>query len=381
MNAREAAYHALLNWQQKGTFLWDSLEYWKKKEKPRKEELDFAYELACQTVRYYGYLEQVAKKIATQLPKKQKERLLLFLGLYQRIFLPNIPLYAVVDTAVAIAKKEGLTNFSRFCNAILRKPLPEDSEVEILFASYPPFLIDCLKRQYGKNELLNLLKMGNRRTLLHATTFENGKIENAPCDEITSNSYIQNCTPVTLVKSLASNMKKAPKRILDLCAAPGGKTLLLSHLYPEAILVANDLPHKIKLIEENRDRFARTFEIHEGAAQEYPQGELFDLILVDTPCSNTGVLYKCPEARWRVSEQSLKQLEELQLSIVKRAVELLAPGGTLWYMTCSVLEQENELFCKKVAELFSLTEVKSLALLPNETGNEGGFACAFIKHS
>lgn len=375
MNARSAALHALIAWQQKGTFLWDFLESWKNRESPDKRELDFAYELACQTARYLGYLEHVAKKLTTALPKKQSERLLLYLGLYQRIFLKNIPLYAVVSTTVELAKNLTFSHFARFLNAVLRKEIPEDSPDCITLHSYPEFFKNCLLNQYGKEKMLELLTVMNHPSICMATTYTDGKIDNRCYETPPESSYIQNCTPVQLVTTLAKTIQKTPTHILDLCAAPGGKTLLLAHLFPEAHLIAHDLPHKEKRLLENVHRFAPNVKVvtnHEAFADRK-----FDLILVDAPCSNSGVLYKCPEARWRLSQESLDQLEQVQIELIKQAITHLQKGGTLWYMTCSILQQENEAFVEKLQKTLGLTLNQFLLCLPDQKGQEGGFAASF----
>src|SRR5262245_1471754 len=117
--SRNAAFFALLNWHTKGTFLWDSLEKWKIQSNPQPSDLNFAYEMACGTLRMERVLDHVAGLVVKKKPAKAKERILLRLALYQCYFLPNIPLYAIVDTTVQLAKKHCHASYASFLNATL----------------------------------------------------------------------------------------------------------------------------------------------------------------------------------------------------------------------------------------------------------------------
>ncbi len=114
------------------------------------------------------------------------------------------------------------------------------------------------------------------------------------------------------------------------------------------------------------------------------RGELFqsdqkyDLILVDAPCSNSGVYHKRVEARWRFSPTALEELSDLQAEILERAASLLTPGGQLWYMSCSILQEENEETIE-FADSLALTCLHQEKVLPNRKGWDGGFACSFIR--
>jgi 16S rRNA (cytosine967-C5)-methyltransferase len=366
MKSREAAFLALIAWHKKGLFLWDSLQNWKQEENPSLRDLNFSYELACGTVRALGYLEWVAKKHSKSLPKKQTERLLLYLGLYQKLFLQNIPLFAVVDETVELAKKHTSVPFASFLNATLRKEIIHDNEGIVTPLCYPKYYVELLTTTYGKQKAFEILLQGNSPSPLMATRFtESGPI-NAPCDAIEKDSYIQNCTPFTLVTELAKNLQ-APTRILDMCASPGGKTLLLRHLFPQATIVASDLPKKLAILQENLKRFSCEVEVIEAGSKK---DDRYDLIVVDAPCSNTGVLYKCPEARWRLSNEATTQLVEKQLMLIAEAKALLTEGGSIWYMTCSILPDENE----QVVLRSGLQEKRSILQLPNNEGFDGGFA-------
>lgn len=359
MHAREAAFLSLLRWHQRGSFIWDSLEEWKIKDSPPQEELNFAYELGCGTMRMQRLLDYAALQLAKKIPAKAQERMLLRLGLYQRLFLPNIPRYAVCDTTVELAKKYAHSSFASFCNALLRKELPEIAPNDLgTKYSYPDFFVNRLQAEYGKLLAEELLMRGNLPSKTSQVPYGGG-------------FYIQNPTQFELLEKLASHLPKKPTSILDMCAAPGGKTLFLYHRFPGSRLVANESnKNKIGLLTENLHRFGCTVEILNSRGELLDLKERFDLIVVDAPCSNSGVLYKCPEARWRLSKEEIDTLTLTQKALLEKALTLLSPHGQIWYMTCSILSQENE----EMAQSFPHLE-KSYLQLPDAEGHEGGFGC------
>lgn len=378
IDGRHLAYLCLIAWQSSGTFIWDTIEYYKKKYKPLQREIDFAYEIACGTVRLFGYIEYIAKNHISKLPKKPKERLLFFLGLYQRLFMPSIPLYAVVATSVTLAKTYCSKPFGAFLNAVLRKQLPIVTACDVALHSYPDFFKSSIEKQCGHEKMMEILLQQNKPPIAMATTFESS-IENMPYESLPEHCYIQNKTPFALVMHHSKLLKEEPETILDMCAAPGGKSVLLAHIFPKAHILANDLPHKATLLQENIARFCPHVMLHLGPGQDIAPSQLFDLIVVDAPCSNSGVLYKCPEARWRLSPGSIQELEFLQLALLEHAAKLLKPNGTIWYMTCSILDEENRKLAEKAAHAFTLKIGSELAEFPNKTGADGGYVCSLHK--
>jgi len=106
----------------------------------------------------------------------------------------------------------------------------------------------------------------------------------------------------------------------------------------------------------------------------------FDLIILDVPCSNTGVLHKKVEARWGLSKDHIHGLCDLQFHLFKHALDLLSDEGKIWYLTCSILSAENESFVEKVTkELPVALDGKTYKVLPDEQGWDGGFGCVFKK--
>jgi len=169
------------------------------------------------------------------------------------------------------------------------------------------------------------------------------------------------------------------ERVLDLCAAPGGKTTLMAQRAEDrALIVASDVS------ERRLETIIKTKSLHElksiesvvlDAAQNLPfEPSVFDRVLVDAPCSGTGTLRRNPEIRWRISESDIHELAAQQKLFLKNAVRVLKPGGQLVYSTCSVEREENE----QVIETFQRenTEFKLLntrRLWPQQEGTDGFF--------
>ncbi|HCS55009.1 transcription antitermination factor NusB [Rubinisphaera sp.] len=172
------------------------------------------------------------------------------------------------------------------------------------------------------------------------------------------------------------------QRVLDLCAGPGTKTTQLAELMLDRgeLLATEVSPRRIEQIEENAERLQisciKTLLI--DREDPYISEEPFDAILIDAPCSNTAVLGKRAEARWRYSITELHLLNDIQMQLLDTAAELLAEEGRMVYSTCSIEPKENEQLVSRWLEdhpEFTCTEMKSI--LPN-TNRDGGF-CARIE--
>ena len=130
-------------------------------------------------------------------------------------------------------------------------------------------------------------------------------------------------------------------RILDCCAAPGGKTRVLAERNPQAGIVALELhPHRARLLRQLVQ--AKNVEVVNSDVREYTPGSRFDCVLVDVPCSGTGTLAHNPEIKWRLQADDLADLQRRQLEILRAAMKLVAPGGRLVYSSCSMEREEND---------------------------------------
>ncbi len=172
------------------------------------------------------------------------------------------------------------------------------------------------------------------------------------------------------------------QRVWDVCAAPGGKTCHLAAIMQNhGEIVATDIrSDRLEIVDENADRLGvdiiRTQLVDEPGFR-LPAGP-FDAILVDVPCSNTGVLGKRPEARWRITPDGIEELKNVQANLLGRALERLAAGGRLVYSTCSIEAAENEQIVRQVLKYFPDARlVEEEQFIPGEPG-DGAYQALII---
>lgn len=420
MNPREAAYLALLASLREERFITETLEHWQQQFNPSPLNFRFAQQIAYGAAQMAIALDYLALQMADKkaLSLKQKERALLRLALYQFYFLDRVPLYAIADEMLKIARKYCHRLFVNYLNALLRKlaispptlPIGDSLQELSVRYSYPIFFVQELIRDYSLDKAKEVMTAGNcpvpTMVRLRPIVSENDAQElqklgctdlmtTTPCSiavikdpglipRLASSSqvYIQNVTPAVLLGNLCHQMTTPPQRILDLCASPGGKLVAVHDAFPQAILYANDIStEKLKRLAENCQKYGISVHLSCSAGEAYTSSDLFDLIILDVPCSNSGVLNKRPEARWRLSASALVDLEKTQLSLIAHAKTLLAPHGMLWYMTCSILKKENEALIQYACKHFNLQVHHQQAILPNALGWDGGYACALSKCS
>lgn len=413
MSPREAAYLALLAALRQEGFISSFLERWQIKETPSPTDFALAQEISYGSARMALALDDIAVKLSKQgkLNLKIKEKALLRTAIYQCAFLSKIPLYAIVNETVQLAKKYCHRSFANYLNALLRKITPDvialpggDSPEEISIRhSFPLSFVNELIDDYGKAKAEDILTASNLPPKVMARLRPNFQLQksNLPVFEIflntpemviipasylhaaanSSSLYIQNVTPVVLIAELAQRTTP-PKNILDLCAAPGGKLLAAHDLFPEAILFGNDISQeKVLRLSQNFEKYGVHASFSCSLGEAYTSAEVFDLIILDVPCSNSGVLNKRPEARWRLNSVSLKELEEKQYNLIQHALTLLAKGGSIWYLTCSILKRENENLISRVCQEFKLKCIYSKTILPDQNGWDGGFGCLLQRKS
>ncbi len=408
MNAREAAYLALLQSSQFKGFISDFLEKWKAEHNPSVKDFNLAQEIAYGTARMSLALDFLAEIFAARkkLNLKLKERLFLRMAVYQYYYMNRIPLYAIVDETLKLARNYCHETFLRFLNAILRKlgdikpELPQGNSIIDLSIrySYPQFFVREVTDAFGFEKGSQILEIGNTVSPVMVRYREIAKnAEHADLQDVTlepfriasmkikgiieeisqsDQFYIQNVTPPTLLGNLAKRIHKKPKNILDLCSSPGGKIIALHDLFPNAELHANDISQeKLKRLSQNFNKYSLNVNVTCQNGEDYPTDKKFDLVVLDVPCSNSGVLNKRPEARWRLSQDSLNELKKTQLALIQNAANLLSEEGRIWYMTCSILPKENEDIIEEACESFNLQVEYLETILPNFEGWDGGFAC------
>ncbi len=364
----------------------------------------FALEIGQGVIKRYQTLKMMSQKLnkGKGLKLKKKERLLLYTAIYQRYFLSKVPLYAIVNETVDIAKKHGMHYFSKFLNAFL-KNLPEDfpfetpSSVEELseYYSYPKYFIEALLSAYSREKAIELLEVGNGNPVNFLRVREgtppkeyweapfciienhNELKEYAQLDRF----YIQNPSSFYLIKEALPYLR-APKTVLDLCASPGGKALGLIDLMQKPFeLTLNDPSKKrLEILHQNIEKYKINTKVTSFLGQEYPTGNLYDLIIIDTPCSNTGTLSRKAEARWRLDREKIQELMQLQKELLNHASKLLSKKGQILYLTCSILPEENKELIEMAESELNLKSISpGFTITPSKQGLDGGFCSVLEK--
>ncbi|MCB1135620.1 MAG: methyltransferase domain-containing protein [Chlamydiia bacterium] len=394
---RKAAYEALLTWKRSETFILHSLSEWQATSRPEARDFALAYEIAAGVVRRWRTLD-ASIDLLTSKRVKARERVLLALGLYQLWWMHSVPPHAALNETVQLAKSCIHASAGPFVNAVMRRALADGQPVFSepgLHYSLPDHYVGLLRSELGDRATACMehslspppLMLRVRADLPADLTAQLGSSDGLPDGmyRVDGESipqlahreevYIQNATPFALLSRLRPLLRQ-PSQVLDLCAAPGGKLIALHDFFPSAELFANDVSEqKLAKLRSNLTKYGIDCTFFCGPGQELPKDRNYDLIICDVPCSNSGVLGKRPEARWRLEPHALAELLSLQRSLLRHAADLLAPGGQLCYMTCSILCEENEGMLDWACEELGLTiQSNPELLLPNAEGWDGGFA-------
>ena len=333
-------------------------------------------------------------------------------ALYELEYL-RTPDYAVINSYVDITKKYEKTS-SGFVNAVLRNFGRKRKEIHIadikenpvkhisIKYSHPAWLVEKWIQEYGIEETIKICEFNNKTPVLSI------RINSLKADKLQIiNLFRENNVEFTeskvsdecLILKNTGNIKNIPgyheglwivqgessslvpkalnpqrnEHILDLCAAPGGKTSHIAALMENSgEVTAVDINEKrIKRIEENLERLGITcVKTVVSDASEYKNQKLFDKILIDAPCSNTGVFGKRPDARWKRTPEDIKSLTELQLKILQNASKLLKTDGIIVYSTCSIEPEENSQLIEKFLSEnkdFQKEEIKEINIAPEKT--------------
>ncbi|HTL55216.1 MAG TPA: 16S rRNA (cytosine(967)-C(5))-methyltransferase RsmB [Candidatus Limnocylindrales bacterium] len=391
------------------------------------------HELAYGIIRWQMTLDWlIARKTGNRTQKPALQNLLR-LGLYQIFWLERIPNHAAVNETVELAKTRGFGAQSGFVNAILRGYLREfDATKQALLElknnqpalgySHPEWLVQRWEPRWGREQTKQLLEWNNippktfaRINSLKAdagkllTQWRNEDVEydfvrrdwleenlifelksHPPLASLPSFAqglfYIQDPSTLLAVSDLDPHPGEA---VLDLCAAPGGKLTYIAQLMQnQGRLVAHDTkPDRLRLVQQNCDRLGVTCAQTESAAEFRQFGSAktspgFDRILVDAPCSNTGVMRRRVDLRWRIRPEEVQRLSAGQLSLLKAASAVLKPGGTLIYSTCSLEPEENA----EVVGAFLKTSPqiqlqKERELQPFKDGVDGAYVARLVRTS
>lgn len=424
---REIALRTLLE-AREGGFVEDILDAQLAKADLPDHDRALCRELVFGTVRWRATLDWVIARRTQHRPQKPPLEELLRLGLYQLFWLDRVPDHAAVHETVNLSKAMGLVSQAGFVNAVLRASLRDGELIRAELArlrheqpalgwSQPEWLVNRWLSRWGAEKTAALLAWNNsapstfaRRNAVHFTADEleaawategvQASVKSYPWVEdrlvyefaghpplleldsfLKGGFYVQD--PSTLL-AVAELDPQPGERILDACAAPGGKaTYIAQRMSDRGTVLAEDTGRdRIETIKQNFQRLGlrSVTATWLDRANEPAPVEPFDRILIDAPCSNTGVLRRRVQLRWRVRPEEIERLRADQLRILERCAARLKPGGILIYSTCSLEPEENEgvvaEFLTKHAD-FTLDHQRTLT--PMDDGVDGAFVARLKK--
>ena len=295
------------------------------------------------------------------------------IGTYQLTHLERVPAHAAVDQTVELVKRAGRRFAAPMANAIMRKiaaskpaPLPMGEEESLdriaVSTAHPLWLLDRWSAEYGLDAVQEITRYDQEipvptlclRDPEAESDLRDEGIELAPgalvagarrviSGDVTKSrvfaegrAYLQD-----EASQLVALMVGRGSRILDCCAAPGGKTSVMAQQNPSSLVVAVEL-HPARACLTRRLVRANNVCVVAANAEALPLLPVFDRVLADVPCSGTGTLARNPEIKWRRQPEDLSGLHRRQVSILRSALSHLVPGGRLVYSTCSLEREENE---------------------------------------
>lgn len=414
--ARIHAYRILNQYFEDESFLNIALNEELKKSELKREDKDLCTTIVYGTIQNLLFIQYQLQPYIKGKRVKKKIKTLLYLSLYQLIYLDKIPDYAVINEAVNIAKKQGYQT-SKFVNAVLRnfirnerRSLEDLDELERISieTSHPLWMVKMFNKQYGlektkkicledntpptRSGRVNTLK-ASKEELLKEGCFKEGTLSKDALlynkGNLALTSYFKEGKVTIQDESsqLVARLLDPQKTdyVLDMCSAPGSKTTHLSALMEnQGKIEAYDLyEHKVKLVEYNLRRLGvKNVHIQAGDSTKlkevYPQ-KTFDRILLDAPCSGFGVLKRKPEIKYHDSSV-MDGLVSLQALLLENAYYLLKNDGTMVYSTCTINKKENELMIQKFIEKHPDMEViKQRTILNYEYHTDGFFMCKMKK--
>jgi len=391
--ARAAAFAALLRVERDAAFATDALDA-RLDSVSSRADAALATELTLGVLRWQRLLDFLLSRYTKSAPGSldSEVRLALRLGLYQLRFLSRVPAAAAVNDSVELVKRARKSSAAGLANAILRRaardpqlrspsdpllppelPLADRLGVAL---SHPSWLVQRWLARFGEPATRTLLEANNRPTRLTAAILDLDRLEETRANlkhngfELSPGRWLASAVELrparrgpsapsrrpllparVLIQDEASQMipllagVRPGRRVLDLCAAPGGKTARLALQAGRGLMVASDLHlHRLRRMREllERARVAAVPAVVLDGTCTLPFSARFDFVLVDAPCSGTGTLGRNPEIRWRLLPEDLSALAEKQRALLRQGLANLAPGGRLIYSTCSLEPEENE---------------------------------------
>ncbi len=397
----ERGAESLKEWESGNATLDDCLEQLRAEnghEKSAVASLLFEY------FRHKGFVDSLIRTHAKRGNVKQEMRVVVACALTQALFQTGIAPQSAVNIAVDSVKRRFGNGPGAFVNAILRAVLSSPEAKRIPQCSFPEALREKWLAQFGKETASRLLSCyaSNPQTAFRLRAeLPEQELNELRCTPVAADDlppefrfyqtadpegffrrnwlekgmvYVQDPATALALSLLEGDVSG---RVLDACAAPGGKTIMLSDLAAgrDCRLTATDRsPQRLRQLNINLKRAGVRARTLQASAQENPfEPESFDLILADVPCSNSGVIRRRPDAPWRYQARRLEELVLLQADILDSLSRLVRRGGRLLYSTCSIEPEENALQIENFLALHpDFTLKNSRLFLPSEV-HDGAF--------
>lgn len=339
---------------------------------------------------------------------------LLDMSVYQLLFLDKIPAYAVVHEAVSLAKTVH-GRYGSVVNGILRsflregeRSLPNDPIAALAIrTSHPDWLLHLWKAQYGEERMtviaesaLRIKPMAARvnpmqttiEALLQDGRFQRGRLAKYAVigdGALPSSDWVKRHD--ISIQDEASQMAvealdpRPGMRILDMCAAPGTKSVQMAEWMRDrgTIFCLDIHPHRVELVKQAKDS-RHLQSLHPVCMDATTVGDVyeagsFDAVLLDAPCSGLGVLAQKPDIKARIKPENIDELVALQRRLWEAAVPMVKPGGVLVYSTCTLNQKENERQAKALTEAYPEMElVREHTYFPDEFDTDGFYIAKFI---
>ena len=374
-NARREAAFVVLRWLATKDFPANLL--------PEGPDRAFVQDLVYTVVRRLRPLRKVLGSLVKIWPKGELEALL-YVGAAQILYMNEVPDYAAVNETVEAAKACPNPNVAKVVNGVLHNLIRRRGEFEAMLSaapleereSFPTELVRRWTARFGAESAEKLCRWHNTpaETWLARkdgsfVVLERGKRVADVDGYATGDFIVQDPATALAVELLAPQSDEC---VLDACAAPGGKTIQLA--WRGAKVTACEVnPKRRRRLEENLARVGLSDKVVVGDSLPTTH---FPKILVDAPCSNTGVLRRRPDARWNWSTEKLAALTALQAEILESAARLCAPGGKIVYSTCSNELEENQLQVRRfLAAHPEFTLEAERESIPFESAHDGAYAC------
>lgn len=394
---------------------------------PRDQGLARAIVVTC--LRKRNQIEAILKRVMDRPPPKRARFLIhsLHVAASQILFL-DAPESAAVDLAVtAIGNDDRTSRFRGMSNAILRRMVREKEELIEKTQNISPLpraLEKALRKDYGKNNAEQISAMVGLEPMVDLTLKSDPQAWAEKLDGFvlpTGSVRLKTSQAVTNLEgyedgewwvqdaaaALPAKLMKVETgaKVLELCAAPGGKTAQLASMGYEVTALDISKPRLARL-ENNLERLKLKATLVEADILDYEPAEKFDAVLLDAPCSSTGTIRRHPDVMWSKGPDEITALAKLQFDLLKKAKDFLKPGGILVFSNCSMMKEEGEDLLAKIKREFedlvidaiAKTEINGLedcingqgALrtlpfhlensdTPNHGGLDGFFASRFIK--